>query len=104
MGSALPYVQRKKYCQLRSHWLEGITVNGKTEQTPNGLATYLSNEIRVYGQETCRTDRGTIRTFQLCEELVAGRWEGFVSILSEEPDPSSFFGQDDDGGDTILNI
>jgi hypothetical protein len=63
-------------------------MKGKTEQTPNGLATYLTDDFRVYEPETCRTDRGTLRTFRLCEELVGGRWEGFVSILSEEADPT----------------
>jgi hypothetical protein len=37
----------------------------------------------------------------VCEELVGGRWEGFLSNVSEEPDPTLFFGQDADGGDTI---
>lgn len=74
----------------------------RSELTANGWATYLSDDLRVYEPETCRTDRGTWQTFRLCEELIDGRWEGFVSIISEEPDQTDFFGQDEDGGDTIL--
>lgn len=69
----------------------------KSELTTNGMATYLSDDFRVYEPETCSSHVGTIRTYRLCEELVGGRWEGFVSIVSEEPDPTHFVGQDADG-------
>jgi len=53
---------------------------GRTEQTPNGLATYDGADFRTYAPQTA-TEDGVETTFQLCEELVEGRWEGFVSIL-----------------------
>lgn len=74
---------------------------GRTEVTPNGLATYITEDFRVYEPEACRSDEGTLRTIRLCEELVGGRWEGFYSVVAEEPDPTLFFGQDADGGDTL---
>ncbi len=54
----------------------------RTEQTANGLATYHSPDFRTYAPETVVED-GKVIVLQLCEEWVEGRWEGFISILSE---------------------
>jgi hypothetical protein len=56
---------------------------GRTEQTPNGLATYDGRDFRTYAPQTV-TEDGMRTTLQLCEELIEGRWEGFVSIVSRE--------------------
>lgn len=79
-----------------------VEMKVKTEQTPSGIATYLSDDFRVYELETCYTKRGTLCTFRLCEELIEGRWEGFVSIVSDVPASAWTFGKDSDGGDTLL--
>lgn len=56
----------------------------RTEQTPNGLATYSSPDFRTYAPEAV-VEHGKVVVLQLCEELVEGRWEGFISILRERP-------------------
>lgn len=56
----------------------------RTEQTPNGLATYHSPDFRTYAPETVTEPDGTAVVLQLCEELVEGRWEGFIAILAQE--------------------
>jgi hypothetical protein len=56
----------------------------RTEQTANGLATYSCPDFRTYAPETVVED-GKVVVLQLCEELVEGRWEGFISILCERP-------------------
>lgn len=53
----------------------------KTEQTPNGLATYQSADFRTYQPETVKNDQGRMVTIQLCESLEDGRWEAFYSTL-----------------------
>ena len=55
----------------------------RTEQTPNGLATYDGDDFRTYAPETVVEEDGRVVVLQLCEELVEGRWEGFVAFLSE---------------------
>jgi hypothetical protein len=58
----------------------------RTEQTPNGFATYHSADFRTYQAKTYRNSDGKLIDLQLCEELdpESGRWEAFVSIAAEE--------------------
>jgi hypothetical protein len=56
----------------------------RTEQTANGLATYSEPTFRTYAPEMI-VKNGWVIVTQLCEELVEGRWEGFISIVREEP-------------------
>jgi hypothetical protein len=53
----------------------------KTEQTANGLATYSEPTFRTYEPYTVTESDGTAVTLQLCEDLVEGRWEPFVSVV-----------------------
>jgi hypothetical protein len=54
-----------------------------TEQTPNGLATYIEPTFRTYEPEWLTESNGVTVIMQLCEELVEGRWEAFYSIISD---------------------
>lgn len=61
-----------------------MTTTKRTEQTANGLATYSDPTFRTYAPETV-VEGGKVIVLQLCEEWSEGRWEGFISILREEP-------------------
>lgn len=55
-----------------------------TEQTPNGLATYVSPDFRIYEPETVKGQGGIRVTMRLCETFEGGRWEGFYSYVDRE--------------------
>ena len=59
----------------------------KTEQTVNGLAKYSTDDFRTYAPK--RTFCAVVNAYiwsQLCEELVDGRWEPFVSTHMRQPE------------------
>jgi hypothetical protein len=58
----------------------------RTEQTPNGLATYSSPDFREYPSKVYKNSDGKMVEMVLCEERdpESGRWEPFVSIVAEE--------------------
>lgn len=56
----------------------------QTEKTPNGIATYVSQDFRVYPPETMKGCGGVMVTMRLCETLEGGRWEGFYSYVDRE--------------------
>lgn len=52
------------------------------------MACYLADDLRVYEPFECRAVRGgrwVIERARVCEELIGGRWEGYVVILSRLP-------------------
>ena len=55
----------------------------KTEQTPNGLATYSNPTFRTYEPEWVTGHDGRQVLMRVSEELVEGRWEPFISIVGE---------------------
>jgi hypothetical protein len=52
----------------------------KTEQTANGLATYLAPDFRVYYPEKPTIHNGKPYAILPCEELIGARWDDFVSM------------------------
>jgi hypothetical protein len=67
----------------------------KQDATP-GFATEMTNsklvidqpDLRVYQPEQVKDHRGKLIWIQQCEALEEGRWEPFISILSDVTTPS----------------
>lgn len=56
----------------------------RTEQTPNGLATYHGSDFRTYAPQTVEDERGVTVVMQLCETLDGDRWEPFCAIRRQD--------------------
>jgi hypothetical protein len=53
----------------------------RTEQNPNGLATYGTPDYRTYAPVDCKDRHGKIVRMMLCEEYLEGRWEAFYTLV-----------------------
>jgi|GEM_PF-4649794 len=52
--------------------------------TPNGLATYHSSDFRTFEPEIVKNRNGNFVQIMVCEELVEGRWEAYISTSNVE--------------------
>ncbi len=50
------------------------------------VMTQVTPDFRVGPVETETRDDGSTIRFQVCEELLDGRWEGFVTIIEDTRD------------------
>jgi hypothetical protein len=50
------------------------------------IMTPVTPDFRVGPIETEVRDDGSTVTFQVCEELLDGRWEGFITIIEDTRD------------------
>ncbi len=68
-------------------------INGLTERGSHGkrpprviVMTQVTPDLRIGPVETETRDDGSTIRFQVCEELLDGRWEGFVTIIEDTRD------------------
>ena len=50
------------------------------------LMTYVSPDFRVGPVQTHTRDDGSTVRFQMCEQFLDGRWEGFITIIDDTQD------------------